>query len=103
VISSTWLLIDNKGDEEMLKEHKYLVCAIYRDQPSISQFTRIDYVGIVLAYSPFDAVKVAKRGHNPGEEKPRKYVASLILGPFRINAFSDRTYTCEELLSIRKG
>lgn len=83
----------------MLKDLKYLVCAIYRNQPSINGLTRVDHVGIVLAHSPFSAVKTAKKDHNPDGEKPSKYVASLILGPFRVNAFSDRTHTCEELLS----
>lgn len=86
----------------MLKDHKYLVCAIYRDQPSINDLTRVDYVGIVLAHSPFSAVTIAKRDHNPDGEKPSKYVASLILGPFQINMFSSQTYTCEELLSLER-
>ena len=81
------------------KPHKYLVCAIYNSKFSKSILTRIEHVGIVLAHSPFSAINEVRRGHNPDGEKPSKYVASRILGSFRINAFSDRTYTCEELLS----
>ncbi len=89
--------------QEQVQDHKYLVCAIYRSQPLINKLTRIEHVEIVLACSPFSAIVIARRGHNPEGEKPTKYVASRILGPFRVNAFSNRLYTCEELLSIRKG
>ncbi len=94
----------NNGDEEMsittkTKPHKYLVCAIYRGQPFRNDLTRVDHVGIVLAHSPSSAITIAKEGHNPDGEKPSKYVASRILGPFRVNMFSNQTYTCEELIS----
>jgi hypothetical protein len=83
------------------QDHKYLVCAIYRGKKhSINALTRIDHVGIVLACSPFGAVVIARRTHNPNGEKPTSYVASRILGPFRVNMFSDRTFTCEELLAL---
>ena len=85
------------------KPHKYLVCAIYRSRPLINELTRIEHVGIVLAHSPFSAITIVSRTHNPDGEKPSKYVASLILGPFQVNAFSNQLSTCEELLSIRKG
>lgn len=109
MILPTWLLTDNDGDEEMsttqrkAQNHKYLVCAVYNGKYSKSILTRVEHVGIVLARSPFSAVNKVKRDHNPDGEKPSKYVSSLILGPFRVNQFSDRTYTCEELLSIRTG
>jgi hypothetical protein len=85
------------------KPHKYLVCAIYNSKYSKSILTRIEHVGIVLAHSPFSALNILRRDHNPDGEKPSKYVASRILGAFRVNMFSDQTYTCKELLSIRKG
>lgn len=82
------------------KPHKYLVCAIYHGKKSsINELTRIEYVGIVLVHSPFSAITMARKNHKPDGEKPSKYVASLILGPFQVNTFSNRTYTCEELLS----
>ncbi len=89
------------------KPHKYLVCAIYRNQLFRNDLTRVEHVGIVLAYSPFSAVKITergyeKRGYHLGKgEKPSKYVASRILGPFQITP-SGRTYTCEELLSRKR-
>ena len=87
--------------QEQVQDHKYLVCAIYRGRHSINELTRIAHVGIVLACSPFSAIAIARENHNPEGEKPTKYVASRILGPFLINAFSKQTYTCEELLSIK--
>ena len=89
--------------QEQVQDHQYLVCAIYRSQHSINGLTRIEHVGIILACSPFSAITMVKRDHNPEGEKPTKYVASLILGPMRVNAFSNQTHTCEELLSIRAG
>ncbi len=89
-----------------VQEHKYLVCAIYRSQQlanQLTRLTRIEHVEIVLACSPFSAITIARRGHNPEGEKPTKYVASRILGPFRVNAFSNRLFTCEELLSTGIG
>ncbi len=85
----------------MSKGHKYLVCAIYHDQYSVGSFTRIAHAGIVLARSPSSAIAIVSRDYNPNGEKPTRYVASLILGPFQVNAFSNRLYTCEELLSTR--
>jgi len=85
------------------KNHEYLVCAIYHNQYLIGGLTRIAHAGIVLARSPSSAIAIVSRDYNPNREKPTKYVASLILGPFRVNAFSNQLYTCEELLSIRKG
>lgn len=86
----------------MSKDREYLVCAIYRGKKhSINTLTRIDPVEIVLACSSFSAMVTASRSHNPDGEKPTKYVASRILGPFRVNMFSDRTFTCEELLSMK--
>ncbi len=87
----------------MSKGHKYLVCAIYRGQYSINELTRIAHAGIVLARSPSSAIAIVSRDYNSDREKPTRYVASIILGPFRINAFSNRLYTCEELLSARIG
>ena len=84
----------------MLKDHKYLVCAIYRSQSSRNDLTRVDHVGIVLAHSPFSAITIAKEGHNPDGEKPSKYVASIILGTFQTTP-SGRTFTCEELVTLR--
>ena len=85
-----------------VKDHKYLVCAIY-DQIPVDNITRVDHVGIVSASSPFSAVVKARKNHNPGEVKPTKYVASLILGPFKVNAFSNQTFACEELITTRIG
>ena len=87
----------------MSKGHKYLVCAIYRSQYSVGGPTRIAHAGIVLARSPSSAIAIISRDYNPDGEKPTKYVASLILDPFRVNAFSNRLYTCEELLSTGIG
>ncbi len=90
--------------QEQIQDHKYLVCAIYHGRHSMHELTRIEHVRIVLAGSPFSAIAIARENHhNPEGEKPTKYVASRILGPFLINAFSKQTYTCEELLSIRTG
>ncbi len=80
------------------QSHKYLVCAIYDGRSSIGNITRIKHVAIVITSSPSNAVVTARRSHNPGEVIPRRYIASLILGDFKTNAFSDRTHTCEELL-----
>lgn len=85
--------------QKKTQEHKYLVCAVYGDQNYEGGITKIKHIGIVQARSSFDAVVTVRRDHNPGEVKPRKYIASRILGDFKTNAFSDRTYTCEELLS----
>ena len=84
--------------QRRVKIHKFLVCAIYKQTPT-DRITRVDYVGIVSASFPHKAVAVAREGHNPGEVKPTKYVASLILGPFKINEFSHQKSTCEELIS----
>ncbi len=89
--------------QEQVQDHKYLVCAIYHGRHSMDNITRIEHVEIVMACSPFSAIAIARENHNPEGEKPTKYIASLILGPFLINAFSKQTYTCEELLSIRTG
>ncbi|KKL97468.1 hypothetical protein LCGC14_1834210 [marine sediment metagenome] len=89
--------------QEQVQDHRYLVCAIYRSQQLINQLTRIQHVGIVLAVSPFSAIAIARKDHNPEGETPTSYVASIILGPFRVNAFSNRLYTCEELLSTEIG
>ncbi len=80
------------------QNHKYLVCAIYDSQNFIGNITGIKHVGIVITSSSSNAVITARRNHNPGEVIPRRYIASLILGDFKTNAFSDRTHTCEELL-----
>ncbi len=80
-----------------MSDRKYLVCAIYDSKFSIA---RIEHVKIVTASSPFSAKLIAKKDHNPKGEKPTSYVASLILGPFKINAASNQTFSCEDLLSI---
>ncbi len=86
--------------KRQVKNDKYLVYAVYN---SMGTLTKIGHVGIVLARSSFSAITIAKRNHNPDGEKPNKYVASLILGPFRVNMFSERTFSCEELLSAKRG
>lgn len=86
--------------QRRVKNHKYLVCAIYDGEGSIGGTTRIEHVKIVTARSPFSAKLAAKKNHNPEGEKPTSYVASLILGSFKLNASSHKTHTCEELLSI---
>ncbi len=82
------------------KNHKYLVCAIYADQFSTGDITRIDHVKIVTAPSPFSAKVIAKKHHKFEGVKPSSYVAARILGPFKVNAFSHQTYSCEDLLTI---
>lgn len=84
--------------QRRVKEHKYLVCAIYHVSSEI--LTRIQHVEIVMASSPLYAINKAKRKHKTNGIEPRKYVASIILGPFQTNP-SGRTYTCEELLSTK--
>lgn len=84
--------------KKQVQERKYLVHAIYRGRNSMSNLTRVDPVEIVLAYSPFSAIAIASKNHNPDGEKPRGYVAGLILGTFHVNMASSRTYSCEELL-----
>ena len=81
-----------------MSDRKYLVCAIYDSKFSIA---KIEHVKIVTASSPFSAKLTAKKYHiYPEGEKPTSYVASLILGPFKINAASNQTFSCEDLLSI---
>ncbi len=80
--------------------HKYLVCSIYGDQFSSGGITRIENVKIVMAASPFSAKVMVKKQHKPKGVKPTTYVASLILGPFKINAFSHQMYSCEDLLTV---
>jgi len=87
--------------QRRVKDHKYLVCAIYDEKDSTDGATKIEHVKIVLASSPFSAKVIAKKNHNPKGEKPTSYVASLILGPFKLNASSYQTYMCEDLLSTK--
>ena len=85
------------------QDYKYLVCAVYHGQHSIDRFgianlTRVDHIGVILAQSQFSAIAIARGERNPSEERPTLYVASRILGPFRVSMYHDRTFTCEELL-----
>ncbi len=85
--------------QRQAQDHQYLVCAIYRDKtPSINGLTKVEHVAIVVTSSPLSAINISKKGHDPGEDKPNKYVASRILGTFQ-TVPSGRTYTCEELFS----
>ena len=86
--------------KRQVKNHKYLVCAIYRI--STGSITRVKYVGVVLASSSPSAITKAKKKHKTNGEIPDKYVASRIFGSFQTTP-SGRTFTCEELLSINKG
>ena len=82
------------------QEHKYLVWAIYRNRGSMSNITSIEPVKILSACSPFSATAIVRRDHNPVGARPSSYTASIILGDFRVNAFSNQTFSCEELLSL---
>jgi len=81
------------------QDYKYLVCAVYHSQRSTDNLTRVDHMGIVLAQSSFSAIAMARGEHDPSNERPTLWVASRILGPYRVNMHSQRTFTCEELLS----
>ena len=82
------------------KNYEYLVCAIYDDQFSTEGITRIENVKIVMAPSSFSAKTMGKKQHKPEGVKPTSYVASLILGPFKVNAFSHQARSCEDLLTV---
>ncbi len=86
--------------KRQVKNHKYLVCAIYRT--STDSLTKVKHVGIVMASSPLSAVTKAKRKHKTNGEIPNKYVASSIICSFQ-TVPSGRTFTCEELLSRKQG
>lgn len=89
--------------QNQAQDRKYLVYAIYRTHQLMNSLTRIIPVKIVSACSSFSAIAIASRYYNPDGERPTSYVAACILGPYRVNMFSQRTYTCEELLSIGVG
>ncbi len=81
------------------KNYEYLVCAIYADQYSTDGITRIENLKVVTATSPFSAKVMVKKQHKPEGVKPTSYVAALILGSFKINAFSHQTHSCGDLLT----